>query len=51
MSEGNDFSGGSFCCNHCSFRSNRYADRAEHIKSCVDREAYLSGKTKEQYDE
>ena len=51
MSEGGDFSGGSFCCNHCNFRSSRFADRDEHIKSCEGREEYLSGKTQEQGDE
>ena len=47
MSEGGDFSGGSFCCNHCNFSSDRFADRDEHIKSCVEREKYLRGETKE----
>ena len=47
MSEGNDYNGGSFCCNHCNFSSPKFADRDEHIKSCVGREEYLSGKGQE----
>ena len=46
LDNGNDFCGGYFHCNHCSFSTNQYTDKDEHKISCQERENYLKGGVK-----
>ena len=51
VGESNGYAPQSWHCNHCDFKSPKILAREKHVKSCVKREEYLSGETKEQGDD